>query len=182
MGRKPQGPRPAGAKADGQRITLYHRQGSFGYCRAHCPAYFQRKKLPQAVAGHWFGNALQPHSFGAGYQPFFLFSRLDLCADRLCLLGSFIIALCIGEAIPNLQSILGALLLGFVAYGLSIVFYIYAQRELGAAKTSAYYAIAPFIGVALSLLIFMEMLSAGFMVALLVMIAGTYVVTVADHC
>ena len=73
-------------------------------------------------------------------------------------------------------------MLGFVAYGLSIVFYIYAQRELGAAKTSAYYAIAPFIGVALSLLIFMEMPSAGFMVALLVMIAGTYVVTVADHC
>ena len=73
-------------------------------------------------------------------------------------------------------------MLGFVAYGLSIVFYIYAQRELGAAKTSVYYAIAPFIGVALSLLIFMEMPSAGFMVALLVMIAGTYVVTVADHC
>ena len=96
-------------------------------------------------------------------------------------LGSFIIALCIGETIPNLPSILGALLLGFVAYGLSIVFYIYAQRELGAAKTSAYYAIAPFIGVALSLLIFMELPSAGFIVALLVMIAGTYVVTVADN-
>ena len=95
-------------------------------------------------------------------------------------LGSFIIALCIGETIPNLPSILGALLLGFVAYGLSIVFYIYAQRELGAAKTSAYYAIAPFIGVALSLLIFMELPSAGIIVALLVMIAGTYVVTAAD--
>ena len=96
-------------------------------------------------------------------------------------LGSFIIALCIGETIPNLPSILGALRLGFVAYGLSFVFYLYAQRELGAAKTSAYYAIAPFIGVALSLLIFMELPSAGFIVALLVMIAGTYVVTMADN-
>ena len=78
-------------------------------------------------------------------------------------------------------SILGALGLGFVAYGLSIVFYIYAQRELGAAKTSAYYAIAPFIGVALSLLIFAEIPTFSFVVALLVMIAGTVVVTIADN-
>lgn len=96
-------------------------------------------------------------------------------------LGSLIIALCIGEKLPGVFSILGALGLGFVAYGLSIVFYIYAQRELGAAKTSAYYAVAPFIGVALSLLIFMELPAAGFWVALAVMVAGTYVVTVADN-
>ena len=96
-------------------------------------------------------------------------------------LGSLIIALSIGEAFPDMISILFALLLGFVAYGLSIVFYIYAQRELGAAKTSAYYAIAPFIGVALSLLIFKEIPSISFVVALLVMIAGTYVVTFAEN-
>lgn len=74
-------------------------------------------------------------------------------------------------------SILCALALGFVAYGLSIALYIYAQRELGAAKTSAYYAVSPFIGVAMSLLIFAEMPSISFMVALLVMLAGTWVVT-----
>lgn len=50
---------------------------------------------------------------------------------------------------PGALLVLAALLLGFVAYGLSILCYIYAQRELGAAKTSAYYAIAPFIGVVL---------------------------------
>ena len=33
-----------------------------------------------------------------------------------------------------------------VAYGLSIHFYIMAQKDLGAAKTSAYYSVAPFIG------------------------------------
>ena len=86
-----------------------------------------------------------------------------------------------GEQFPNAVSILLALALGFVAYGLSIMFYIYAQRELGAAKTSAYYAIAPFIGVALSLIIFTELPSVSFVVALLIMIAGTYVVTVADN-
>ena len=96
-------------------------------------------------------------------------------------LGSLIIALVIGESLPDVWSILMALGLGFIAYGLSIVFYIYAQRELGAAKTSAYYAVAPFIGVALSLVIFLEVPSYSFWVALLIMIAGTYFVTVADQ-
>ena len=95
-------------------------------------------------------------------------------------LGSLVIALATGEAFPASVSILLALGLGFVAYGLSIVFYIYAQRELGAAKTSAYYAIAPFIGVALSLAIFRESPSVSFIAALVMMIAGTWVVTVAD--
>ena len=45
------------------------------------------------------------------------------------------------------------MLLGFVAYGLSIFLYIRAQRDLGAAKTSAYYAIAPFIGTFLSFVV-----------------------------
>ena len=89
-------------------------------------------------------------------------------------IGSLVIALILGEHISNWGYIVCALLLGFVAYGLSIFFYIYAQRYLGAAKTSAYYALAPFIGVALSLLIFREVPTVSFVVALLIMIAGTY--------
>ena len=42
------------------------------------------------------------------------------------------------------------MLLGFVAYGLSIFMYIRAQSVIGAAKTSAYYAFAPFIAALLS--------------------------------
>ena len=45
---------------------------------------------------------------------------------------------------------------------------------LGAAKTSAYYALAPFIGVALSLVIFKEIPPVSFIIALLIMIVGTY--------
>ena len=89
-------------------------------------------------------------------------------------IGSFVIALVLGEHFSNWGYIVCALLLGFVAYGLSIFFYIYAQRYLGAAKTSAYYALAPFIGVALSLVIFREVPTASFVIALLIMIAGTY--------
>ena len=89
-------------------------------------------------------------------------------------LGSLVIALVIGEQFPAFHFIPMALLLGFVAYGLSIFFYVYAQRKLGAAKTSAYYAIAPFSGVFLSLLIFQELPSPSFWVALLLMILGAY--------
>ena len=89
-------------------------------------------------------------------------------------LGSLIIALVIGEKVPNLLYILCALLRGFVAYGLSIYFYIYAQRDLGAAKTSTYYAVAPFVGAGLSLLIFWELPSLSYIIALIIMIIGTY--------
>lgn len=89
-------------------------------------------------------------------------------------LGSLFIALAAGEQIPALRFILVSLLLGFAAYGLSIFFYVYAQRKLGAAKTSAYYAVAPFIGAALSLLIFRELPSPSFWAALLIMGMGAY--------
>lgn len=89
-------------------------------------------------------------------------------------LGSLLISFIIKETSTNVVYIIAALLLGFVAYGLSIYFYVYAQRELGAAKTSAYYAISPFIGVVLSFIIFLQIPTISFIIALLIMIFGTY--------
>ena len=71
------------------------------------------------------------------------------------------------------------LLLGLVAYGLSIYTYVYAQRLLGASRTSAYYAVAPFIGAFLSFVFLRERLTGMYLVSLAVMIAGTALV-VAD--
>ncbi|MBR1383075.1 MAG: DMT family transporter, partial [Ruminococcus sp.] len=87
--------------------------------------------------------------------------------------GSMITALVIGERLPAVRYIAAALVLGFVAYGLSIFTYIRAQKTLGAAKTSAYYAAAPFIGALLSLVILKEALSASYFAALMIMIVGT---------
>ena len=91
-------------------------------------------------------------------------------------IGSVIIGRVAGEALPLWGDILRILLLGFVAYGLSIYFYVYAQRDLGAAKTSAYYAIAPFIGVLLSFIMFREIPGVLFFIALAIMVAGTWMV------
>lgn len=87
--------------------------------------------------------------------------------------GAFVIALISGEKIPEIRYILQAMLLGFVAYGLSIFLYIRAQRDLGAAKTSAYYAVAPFVGALLSFAILGEKLTGIYFAALIIMIAGT---------
>ena len=89
-------------------------------------------------------------------------------------LGSVIIGLCIGERITTLWSVLAVLAVGCVAYGLSIFFYVYAQRLLGAARTSAYYAIAPFIGTLLSLVIFRELPQYTYFIALGIMVIGAW--------
>ena len=89
-------------------------------------------------------------------------------------LGSLIVALTIGESVPSVLWMMCVLLLGFVAYGLSIYFYVMAQKDLGAAKTSAYYSIAPFLGVEFGMLILGERPAIQFYVALIVMIVSTY--------
>ncbi|WP_434309473.1 DMT family transporter [Hominifimenecus sp. rT4P-3] len=88
-------------------------------------------------------------------------------------LGSLIIALVIGEKWPGLTYILSVLALGFVAYGLSINFYIKAQKNLGAAKTSAYYSIAPFLGIVFGMVVLGERPGIQFYIGLVIMIAAT---------
>lgn len=88
--------------------------------------------------------------------------------------GALVIALVLGQVKIEILPILIALALGFVAYGLSIFFYIHAQRHLGAAKTSTFYAVAPFIGVLLSMIIFRELPGPQFFIALAIMALGSY--------
>ncbi len=89
-------------------------------------------------------------------------------------IGSILIGFLCGEQIRHFWTIPVVLLLGFVAYGLSIYFYVYSQRILGAARTSAYYAVAPFISVILSLLIFHTIPGPLFIAALVLMIIGAW--------
>lgn len=94
-------------------------------------------------------------------------------------LGCLIVSLIIQEQMPSWQNILLTLLLGFVAYGLSIVLYIKSQSKLGVAKTSAYYSINPFIATFLSfVLIPGEKLGITYFIGLVVMIAGTVIVII----
>ena len=94
-------------------------------------------------------------------------------------LGALVIALIKRESMPGIWYIGAALILGFVAYGLSIFLYVRAQNVLGAAKTSAYYAVAPFVGAFLSFVVLREQLSWMYFIALIVMLGGSALV-VAD--
>lgn len=87
-------------------------------------------------------------------------------------LGSLIISIIINEFTLNYYLIF-AIILGFFSYGLSITTYIYAQRHLGASKTSAFYAVNPFIGTLLSLIIFKDMPNFNFVIALVIMMIAT---------
>lgn len=90
-------------------------------------------------------------------------------------LGSLLIALFLGEHIPAFVWLLESMLLGFVSYGLSINCYILAQKDLGAAKTSAYYSIAPFLGVAFGMLLLGERPTIQFYISLAIMIISTII-------
>ena len=93
-------------------------------------------------------------------------------------LGALVISLIKKESFPGFGFIAIALALGFVAYGLSIFMYVRAQNVLGAAKTSAYYAVNPLIGALLAFVFLSESLSWMYVIALIVMVIGSALVVV----
>ena len=97
--------------------------------------------------------------------------------------GSFslILALLLGNALPEPAILLGALVLGSLSYGLSIVLFIRAMRGLGAARTSALFGTAPLAGVLLSLLLFQEAPSALFWGALPLMVVAALLLLSERH-
>ncbi|MBO4863266.1 MAG: EamA family transporter [Eubacterium sp.] len=93
-------------------------------------------------------------------------------------MGALAIAFIKQESMPEWKYIAVALILGFAAYGLSIFLYVRAQNVLGAAKTSTYYAVAPFVGAFLSFVFLKESLSWTYIIALIVMLAGSVVIVI----
>jgi hypothetical protein len=64
--------------------------------------------------------------------------------------------------------------LGLVSYGLSLVLYVRALRLLGTARTGAYFAIAPFAGAVLSLLIWRDPITPALLAAAALMGMGVW--------
>lgn len=87
------------------------------------------------------------------------------------------------EELPRLSpTLLGsAAVVGFACYGLSIVFFMIALRELGAARTSALFATAPALTALFSWILLREVPSPGTAVGALLMIPGTWLLIRVDH-
>lgn len=64
---------------------------------------------------------------------------------------AFVIARAAHAPWPRASAVAGALALGAVAYGASLVMYVRATRTLGAARTGVLFAAAPFVGAALAI-------------------------------
>ncbi len=63
---------------------------------------------------------------------------------------NLIIAFLLGAQLPALPAIGAAMVVGFFAYGVSLVLFIVALRHLGTARAGAYFSVAPFFGAALA--------------------------------
>jgi drug/metabolite transporter (DMT)-like permease len=62
--------------------------------------------------------------------------------------ATLLLALVFGEPLPSAFAALALLAIGATGYGLSLRFYLLAQRAFGAARTGSVFAFAPFIGAA----------------------------------
>jgi drug/metabolite transporter (DMT)-like permease len=94
---------------------------------------------------------------------------------------SLFLALLLKGPIPSLEIILFAMLLGFFSYGLSLVLFVLAMRNLGSARTSALFGIAPFIGAILAFILFKEIPNIMFIISLLIMMTGTIFLLREEH-
>lgn len=72
--------------------------------------------------------------------------QVVLAKSALGATATFGLALATGEPLPSAAAGLGLLLIGASGYGLSLRFYLLAQRSFGAARTGSVFAFAPFIG------------------------------------
>jgi len=77
------------------------------------------------------------------------------------------LAFSLGATIPAWPSVAGAMLVGFLAYGVSLALFVVGLRHLGTARTGAYFSVAPFIGATLAVLL-------GEPVTITVLIAGAF--------
>ena len=83
-------------------------------------------------------------------------------------------ALQLGQALPSLDATLAAALLGFFSYGISLALFVLALRHLGAARTGAYFAVAPFLGAALAIVVTQEAVTPQLVMAGMLMALGVY--------
>jgi drug/metabolite transporter (DMT)-like permease len=79
-----------------------------------------------------------------------------------------------GASLPPLAALGGAAAVGLLGYGVSLVLFVLALRNLGAARTGAYFSTAPFIGAVLAVVLFGEPVSAPLLAAGALMAVGVY--------
>lgn len=85
---------------------------------------------------------------------------------------TFGIAFIIGERFTSFSATFAELGVGALSYGVALILFLYAERYIGASKTSAFFSLAPFIAIILSLIIFLEQPHYTFYIGIALMFVG----------
>lgn len=91
------------------------------------------------------------------------------------------LSLMVGASLPALPTLAGAMGVGLLAYGISLVMFIIGLRHLGTARSGAYFSVAPFFGAALAILLLDEPTSARLLIAGTLMAFGVWLHLTEDH-
>jgi len=87
----------------------------------------------------------------------------------------------LGATLPPPASLAGALILGSLAYGVSLALFVVALRHLGTARTGAYFSIAPFAGAILAIPLLGESVSPQLVIAGALMGLGVWLHLTEKH-
>lgn len=86
----------------------------------------------------------------------------------------------LGASIPVLPNLAGAMLVGLLAYGVSLALFVVGLRHLGTARTGAYFSVAPFLGAVLAVLMG-EPITIPLLIAGALMVLGTWLHLTEHH-
>lgn len=86
---------------------------------------------------------------------------------------SLIVGFIVGERFVSFAPAIIEISVGMISYGIALILFIYAERFVGASKTSAFFSLAPFIAIILSLIIFQEVPNYTFYIGLGLLVIGT---------
>lgn len=95
--------------------------------------------------------------------------------------ATLVLAVFLGEPLPTVGAALGLFAVGASGYGLSLRFYLLAQRAFGAARTGSVFALAPFMGAALAVALGDRSTSGMMVLGSLLMLGGVLLHMVESH-
>ena len=100
--------------------------------------------------------------------------QIALIKDSVAGIVNTGLALVQASALPHVRTIAAVSLVGLLGYGVSLVFFVLGLRDLGTARTGAYFSLAPFVGAILSVLLLHDPVSWRLFVAGVLMAVGLW--------
>jgi drug/metabolite transporter (DMT)-like permease len=94
---------------------------------------------------------------------------------------NLVLGLGISRETPSVSGILLTGIVGFLGYGVSLALFVIALRNLGTARTGAYFSIAPFIGSAVAVVVLGEPVTARLLAAGALMAFGVWLHLTEHH-